>query len=219
MELKEKLLDIQVNLKAPKSQFNKFGNYPYRNIDDILEATKPLCAENKVVLTLSDEIVLIGDRYYIKATAKLSDCEKSEFIEVTSFARESESKKGMDDCQVTGTASSYARKYALNGLFNIDDTKDADHYDNSTKEPEKQKTTIVKQTAKVTTDFKHLSNWVAKIQEIQTETYYNDLIADFKEAGLKEAEKKFLFNMIIKYLETNKLAYYNNVLHKFDWVK
>ena len=123
----EKLLNIQNELKAPKSQFNDFGKYKYRNAEDILESVKPLCFKYKATLTLSDEIVLIGERHYVKATATLTDIEKPELkIWTTAYAREEESKKGMDGSQVTGASSSYARKYALNGLFNIDDTKDSD---------------------------------------------------------------------------------------------
>lgn len=121
-----KLSHIQNELKAPKNQFNKFGNYKYRSCEDILEALKPLCAKYKATLIIYDEIVMIGDRYYVKAMAKLYDQETTEYIEAYAFARESQSKKGMDDSQVTGATSSYARKYALNGLFNIDDTKDFD---------------------------------------------------------------------------------------------
>ena len=122
----EKLMNIQQELKAPKGQKNTFGNYKYRSCEDILEAVKPLLAKNKCVLTISDELECIGDRYYIKATAKIADIENGETIENTAYARESLEKKGMDDSQITGATSSYARKYALNGLFAIDDTKDAD---------------------------------------------------------------------------------------------
>lgn len=127
--LQQKLIEIQAELKAPKSQFNKFGGYNYRNCEDILEAVKPLCAKHEIVPLLSDEIVMIGDRFYIKATAKVTDGKDE--IATTAFARESKDKKGMDESQITGSASSYARKYALNGLFCIDDTKDADFMDNS----------------------------------------------------------------------------------------
>ena len=123
----QKLLNIQRDLKAPKSQYNEFGKYNYRNCEDILEAVKPLCAREKACLTLSDEPVLIGERYYIQATATLYDTEDGNLITaVTASARETEDKKGMDASQITGSASSYARKYALNGLFDIDDTRDAD---------------------------------------------------------------------------------------------
>lgn len=127
--LQQKLIAIQSELKAPKSQYNKFGGYNYRNCEDILEAVKPLCAKHEIVPLLSDEVVVIGDRYYIKATAKVTD--GNDEIATTAFARESKDKKGMDESQITGSASSYARKYALNGLFCIDDTKDADFMDNA----------------------------------------------------------------------------------------
>ena len=116
------LSEIQQKLKAPKGQTNKFGNYKYRSCEDILEAVKPLL--NGSTLTLSDKIIQLGDRYYIEATATLSNGKDS--ISVTAQAREQETRKGMDESQLTGTASSYARKYALNGLFCIDDTQDAD---------------------------------------------------------------------------------------------
>lgn len=124
MKLTEKLTEIQKKLKAPKGQYNKFGKYYYRSAEDILEAVKPLNAEQGLLLTLTDEPVLIGDWHYIKASAIITDGEST--YTVTAYARESENKKGMDASQVTGTASSYARKYALNGLYLIDDTKDAD---------------------------------------------------------------------------------------------
>lgn len=127
MNINEKLLKIQIELKAPKCQYNSFGKYKYRSCEDILEAVKPLLQENKCTLTIKDDMEQIGDRYYIKATAILADTESDNtIITNTAYAREEESKKGMDGSQITGTASSYARKYALNGLFLIDDTKDAD---------------------------------------------------------------------------------------------
>ena len=131
----EKLSAIQVELKAPKGQYNSFGKYNYRSCEDILEGVKPLLDKYKVALTLNDEIVLIGDRYYIKATATLYDGEQS--LSATAYARESEDKKGMDSAQLTGATSSYARKYALNGLFSIDDTKDADATNDHSKAPSK----------------------------------------------------------------------------------
>lgn len=123
---KAKLIAIQQKLKAPKGQYNSFGKYKYRSQEDILEAVKPHLLSTGATLTVSDELQYIGDRYYVKATATLYD-ESGEVIEqVSAYAREEEVKKGMDGSQITGTASSYARKYALNGLFLIDDTKDAD---------------------------------------------------------------------------------------------
>lgn len=118
----EKLAKIQATLKAPKGQTNSFGNYKYRSCEDILTAVKPLL--DGCVLTISDEIVAIADRVYVKATARISD--ETLWVETTAFAREANDKKGMDAAQITGSASSYARKYALNGLFCIDDTRDAD---------------------------------------------------------------------------------------------
>ena len=116
------LATIQQTLKAPKNQFNKFGNYKYRSCEDIVEAVKPLLGESYLII--GDEVIQVGDRYYVKATATLTNGVQK--IENTALAREPEEKKGMDSSQITGTASSYARKYALNGLFAIDDTKDSD---------------------------------------------------------------------------------------------
>ena len=121
-----KLVKVQNELKAPKSQYNSFGKYSYRNCEDILEALKPLLNEVKAIVNISDEIILIGERYYVKATVKFIDAETGEVVEASAMAREEETKKGMDASQLTGSTSSYARKYALNGLFAIDDTKDAD---------------------------------------------------------------------------------------------
>ena len=132
----EKLSRIQAALKAPKNQRNDFGKYNYRSCEDILEAVKPLLAKEGLVLTITDSVEMIGNRYYVKATATVTDGEKS--ISTTAFARESDDKKGMDAAQITGAASSYARKYTLNGLFCIDDTKDADAL--NTGEPQKAKT-------------------------------------------------------------------------------
>ena len=121
----KELVNIQAQLKAPKNQLNKFGGYKYRSCEDIMEAVKPLLSENKCTLTVCDSIEMVGNRIYIKATATIKN-EAGEVEQTTAFAREPEAKKGMDEPQVTGTASSYARKYALNGLFAIDDAKDAD---------------------------------------------------------------------------------------------
>tara|TARA_R110000824_G_scaffold10847_1_gene47455 strand:- start:2884 stop:3330 length:447 start_codon:yes stop_codon:yes gene_type:complete len=117
---------IQSELKAPKGQTNKFGGYSYRSAEDILEAVKPLLNKYNCFLTVSDEIVEVGGRVYVKATATVHESHCDSIAVTTAFAREAEVKKGMDDAQITGSASSYARKYALNGLFAIDDTKDPD---------------------------------------------------------------------------------------------
>ena len=120
----EKLAKVQAELKAPKGQFNSFGKYHYRSQEDILEAVKPILSRQGMTINLTDDIVIVGERYYVKSTATVSD--GTDTISVTAFAREPSEKKGMDESQITGTASSYARKYALNGLFAIDDTKDSD---------------------------------------------------------------------------------------------
>jgi len=130
MNVYEKLTNIQTELNVPKSNYNEFGKYYYRSCEDILEALKPVLAKHQAAVTISDEIVLIGDRYYVKATATLIDVEKGDKVEVSAYAREDEQKKGMDLSQLTGSTSSYARKYALNGLFAIDDTKDSDATNN-----------------------------------------------------------------------------------------
>lgn len=130
MTLKEKLMNIQAELKAPKNLRNNFGGYNYRNAESILEALKPLLVKYKATVTITDTIEVIGDRIYVKATATIYDVENknndADIIIATAYAREADSKKGMDDAQVTGATSSYARKYALNGLFLLDDTQDVD---------------------------------------------------------------------------------------------
>lgn len=139
MKLHEKLLAIQTKLKAPKGQYNSFGKYSYRSAEDILEAVKPLNAEQGVLLTITDEIKEIGGRVYVVATATVSD--GTDELKVSAFAREPENKKGMDESQITGATSSYARKYALNGLYAIDDNKDADtdeHKQQQENAPKKQ---------------------------------------------------------------------------------
>lgn len=121
----KELISIQSELKVPKSQFNKFGGYKYRKAEDILEAVKPLLAKQKCTLIITDDVILIGNRIYVKATATIKN-EKGECETTTGWAREEETKKGMDGSQITGASSSYARKYALNGLFAIDDNADYD---------------------------------------------------------------------------------------------
>ena len=130
-----KLCLIQQELKAPKGQYNGFGKYHYRSAEDILEALKPLLGKHGCFVALSDALMQIGDRYYVKACASIFDADSKERIDVTAYAREDETKKGMDGSQITGAASSYARKYALNGLFAIDDTKDADALNQPEKQP------------------------------------------------------------------------------------
>jgi len=166
-----KILLIQQELKAPKNQKNSFGNYNYRSCEDILEAVKPLCIKHNCILTIRDEIVEVGGRVYVEATATLKDLDNSTTEFSTAYAREPESKKGMDESQITGAASSYARKYALNGLFCIDDTKDAD----TQKPPEKDKgdfKTIIKYLSecKSIEQVNKLASDIAKVEWSQDET-------------------------------------------------
>ena len=144
-EINIKLMNIQQELKAPKGQYNDFGKYAYRSCEDILEAVKPLLKKEKVALTISDELQYIGNRYYIKATATLIDIESEAIISNSAYAREEETKKGMDGSQITGASSSYARKYALNGLFGIDDNKDSDTTNIQSKEEKEDKKASPKQ--------------------------------------------------------------------------
>ena len=138
--LTQRVGDIQHKLKAPKGQYNSFGKYNYRSCEDILEGVKPLLKEHDLALLIDDEIVQIGERYYVKATAKITDGRES--VSATAYAREPDTKKGMDESQITGATSSYARKYALNALLCIDDTKDADTMDNSKKPVQQTQETV-----------------------------------------------------------------------------
>lgn len=122
----KKLFDIQQELKVPKNQRNTFGNYNFRNCEDIMEASKPICAKHNCLLTCSDGLIQVGERYYVKAIATIYDLDSEESVSASAYAREEETKKGMDASQITGASSSYARKYALNGLLQLDDNKDAD---------------------------------------------------------------------------------------------
>ena len=143
----KKLFEIQQELKVPKNQRNTFGNYNFRNCEDIMEASKPICKKHNCLLTCSDEIIYVGERYYIRATATLFDLDSNESISTCAEAREEETKKGMDASQITGASSSYARKYALNGLLQLDDNKDAD-----TTEYQKQQITKKQNNQEMITD-------------------------------------------------------------------
>ena len=145
MNIYEKLMNIQKELKAPKGQYNSFGKYKYRSCEDILESVKPLLEKYKVTIILTDKLEQIGERYYIRAKAILIDTETNNSIENTAYAREEETKKGMDGSQITGASSSYARKYALNGLFGIDDNKDSDTTNIQSKEEKEDKKASPKQ--------------------------------------------------------------------------
>lgn len=147
MKIYEKLLRIQDKLVCNKGQYNSFGNYSYRSCEDILEAIKPLLTEMNIVINLSDTLEYIGERHYVKATATLIDIESGDSINSTAYAREEETKKGMDASQITGASSSYARKYALNGLLAIDDVKDSDTTNTHEKEPQNQGNNTSKQSS------------------------------------------------------------------------
>lgn len=191
-----KLQNIQEKLKAPKNQFNSFGKYNYRNCEDILEGVKPLIRENGCVLIIKDEIQVIGERYYVKATVKLIDVETKEEVISEALAREEESKKGMDGSQVTGASSSYARKYALNGLFAIDDTKDSDTTNITEKQPFKAKSTS--QNPNVIND-----NQIKRLYAIANgrNDLAKEIIAKYGYTSSKEILTKD-YDAIIKDLET-----------------
>lgn len=157
----EKLIKIQSELKAPKGNYNSFGKFHYRSCEDILEAVKPLLAKEKCTLTLSDDIVAIADKVYVRATATISDGKEQH--STSAYARESENKKGMDESQMTGTASSYARKYALNGLFLIDDTKgaDTDEFQHTKQKAEKKQSGSTKKT-----EDKKKADWRTKVLDL-----------------------------------------------------
>ena len=188
----QKLAAIQAALKAPKSQYNKFGGYKYRKAEDILEAVKPLLKEYGCTLTCTDELQLIGDRYYIKATATITSSEDGVSVSTTAYAREEEEKKGMDGSQVTGASSSYARKYALNGLLCIDDTADSDTTNQgesssaapapapAKKSPAPKKQGAAKKTIITDKNIKQVVDWVCAVPE-----------GDQRDARIKKAEDSY----------------------------
>ena len=199
--MKDKLLKVQMELKAPKNQMNNFGGYSYRSCEDIFEAVKPLLAEEGLILRLTDELVNIGKRYYIKATAILTD--GNEVIENIAYAREEETKKGMDGSQITGASSSYARKYALNGLFLIDDVKDSDTT-NMGEEP-----TLEKAKEYVLTFGKHNGKKLSEVDKMylvwlkeNSKDDYIKKLVDLLLPTPSEEEQKITLDLIN---ETNKL--------------
>ena len=200
MNIYEKINKIQVELKAPKSQRNNFGNYNFRNCEDILEALKPLLLREKIIIQLSDELVQTGDRFYIKATATLIDVENGEKHSATAFAREELSKKGMDGSQITGASSSYARKYALNGLLAIDDTKDSDTTNtHNNNEPKNQKKQVSAEEKR-----KNGEDIIAR-----NTTKYNEMINSFfeihKAKTLSDLSNEEVSNLAHKIYELEKL--------------
>ena len=180
MEIYEKLNKIQSELKAPKGQYNKFGKYSYRSCEDILEALKPHLLKYGCVVTLTDDMQLIGERYYLKTTATITDADSGKSVSNVALAREDKERAGMSESQITGTASSYARKYALNGLFLIDDTKDADtdeYHEQTTDEKQKEDPKVAAAKAKAN-DVKKLlmkiSGDKAIAQQVWNEQYKAD---------------------------------------------
>lgn len=174
-DLTKKLATIQSRLKAPKNQYNTFGKYKYRSCEDILEALKPLANEQGCTITIEDSPIMVGEWHYIQATATLSDGYNSKSVKA--YARESETKSGMDSSQITGTASSYARKYALNGLFAIDDTKDADTMDNR---PKAEPNPEAKELAKVKAQLKQAKT-ADEIKNVLSLYLYSELKEQVKE--------------------------------------
>lgn len=183
----EKLINIQTELKAPKSQLNRFSNYRYRSAEDILEAVKPLLKKEGCYLNLTDEVVQIGDRYYVKATVSLVSGEKT--VSSTAYAREAQVKKGMDESQITGMASSYARKYALNGLFCIDDTRGADTMDNTAPALDKLEEKVIA-SVKAAKTHKDLETIWSEYEGINTGKLKMALAKKSKELTKKEKENK-----------------------------
>ena len=184
------LSNIQVELKAPKSQYNSFGKYKYRSLEDIQEALKPLLQKYGCYLVISDSIEMIGDRFYVVATATLYEENNKIVASNQAYARESQTKKGMDDSQITGATSSYARKYALNGLFCIDDTKDADTMDNgghsNTSNNKKQTNKTPKQASKTPKELRQDIVHYTTENKIPTDVVVGNLKAHFAGKQLKE---------------------------------
>lgn len=194
----KELIAIQSELKAPKSQFNKFGGYKYRKAEDILEAVKPLLNKQKCTLTITDDIVMVGNRIYVKATATIKN-EKGEFETTTGWAREEETKKGMDGSQITGASSSYARKYALNGLFAIDDNADSDTTNDGQQQTQQQAQTQAQQPASnqfnsndLNEGLGYLSRCVSKDNLLWVIQHYQPLCSNAQFMQAVSAKKKQL---------------------------
>lgn len=211
-----KLLSIQNELKAPKNQYNKFGKYNYRSCEDILEALKPLCLKYGAVVLIDDYVSQIGERFYVKAKASLIDIDTQEEVYACAYARESENKKGMNSAQVTGATSSYARKYALNGLFCIDDTKDVD-----TQEYQEKKQTNNNQSKNIN-DYEQVGiEQATLLGEIdkRVEELFN-LGVDVKSEGALHFINKFNNNKSDVNTMTQAERYnYKNVLEKMIEIK
>ena len=217
MSVHEKLLKIQSSINVPKNQFNKFGNYNYRSCEDILSALKPLLAEGRCTVTVNDSLVFIGDRYYIKATVTLIDCESGESISNESYAREEESKKGMDSSQITGTASSYARKYALNGLLLLDDIKDADTNENHQQGQNKNTNKGQQQNQNENTNKGQQQNQNGRQKKLIDKKTLEALRKQFKENKVDEAKVCNAYK--VSDLSKLSVAQHENITQHFEQVK
>jgi hypothetical protein len=207
-EVLAKLMRIQTELKAPKGQFNSFGKYKYRSCEDILEGVKPLLRDYECAITVSDEVVLIGERYYVKATATIHDCISGESFSNTALAREEAEKKGMDSSQVTGATSSYARKYALNGLLAIDDTKDSDATNTHGKEEKIDSQADMPPEERIDANKKVNDIQVTWLQNmiIETETNVSKFLQAYKITRLEEMTIDTFTNEAKPALEKKKKA-------------
>ena len=201
MNIYEKLTEVQNELKAPKSKYNSFGKYNYRSCEDILEAVKPILKAKRLAMTVKDDVFNIGDRFYIMATVTVFDCESEEKVTTTAYAREDADKKGMDGSQITGSSSSYARKYALNGMFAIDDTKDADswntHDKDRTVEKKEAERATEEQIAKLRALYKGKEDKLTELIDkygitspVQFKRMEIQSVIDKLEAKLKQASKE-----------------------------
>ena len=201
MNIYEKLKEVQNELKAPKSKYNSFGKYNYRSCEDILEAVKPILKAKRLAMTVKDDVFNIGDRFYIMATVTVFDCESEEKVTTTAYAREDADKKGMDGSQITGSSSSYARKYALNGMFAIDDTKDADswntHDKDRTVEKKEAERATEEQVAKLRALYKGKEDKLTELLDkyditnpVQFKRMEIQSVIDKLEAKLKQASKE-----------------------------
>jgi hypothetical protein len=201
LNIYEKLTEVQNELKAPKSKYNSFGKYNYRSCEDILEAVKPILKAKRLAMTVKDDVFNIGDRFYIMATVTVYDCESEEKVTTTAYAREDADKKGMDGSQITGSSSSYARKYALNGMFAIDDTKDADswntHDKDRTVEKKEAERATEEQVAKLRALYKGKEDKLTELLDkyditspVQFKRMEIQSVIDKLEAKLKQASKE-----------------------------
>ena len=201
LNIYEKLTEVQNELKAPKSKYNSFGKYNYRSCEDILEAVKPILKSKRLAMTVKDDVFNIGDRFYIMATVTVFDCESEEKVTTTAYAREDADKKGMDGSQITGSSSSYARKYALNGMFAIDDTKDADSWNTNDKdrtvEKKEAERATEEQVAKLRALYKGKEDKLTELLDkyditnpVQFKRMEIQSVIDKLEAKLKQASKE-----------------------------